>query len=166
MLAWSQAYVGTFRATLAPYWAHVEPSWAIWVCVGFFFWQALGPYWAYLGPFWAMLGHFGPRWHHSGLSLGYLGVCVGAHIAPSWAILGSVLASVLNFRPCKAFAKNSGNTTKKDNSWAAMLMVFAAIFLVVFVSFLLGHAALRLCLPDLRLILGHCKLYWPILVNL
>ena len=47
--------------------------------------QALGSYWACLGPFWAMLGHFGPRWHHSGLSLGYLGVCVGAHIAPSWA---------------------------------------------------------------------------------
>ena len=92
--------------------------------------------------------------------MGYFGVCVGAHIAPSWAILGSVLASVLNFRPCKAFAKNSGNTTKKDNSWAAMLMVFAAICLVVFVSFLLGHAALRLCLSHLRLMLGHRQLCW------
>ena len=92
--------------------------------------------------------------------MGYFGVCVGAHIAPSWAILGSVLASVLNFRPCKAFAKKKTEIPRKrTNSWAAMLMVFAAIFLVVFVSFLLGHAALRLCLPDLRLILGHCKLY-------
>ena len=33
-------------------------------------------------------------------------------------------------------------------------MVFAAMF---FVSFL-GHAAVRLCLPDLRLMLGHCGL--------
>ena len=33
-------------------------------------------------------------------------------------------------------------------------MVYAAIFFV-FVSFL-GHAAARLCLPDLGLMLGHC----------
>ena len=36
-------------------------------------------------------------------------------------------------------------------------MVFAAIFCLFFVSFL-GHAAVRLCLPDLGLMLGHCGL--------
>ena len=41
-----------------------------------------------------------------------------------------------------------------NNFWDALLMVFAAIFcLFVFLSF--GHAALRLCLPDLKLMWGH-----------
>ena len=45
-----------------------------------------------------------------------------AHVKPSWAILGSVSAFVLdlgisvslNFRPCKAFAKNTINAKPKN----------------------------------------------------
>ena len=118
-----------------------------WVRVG----TILGLSWAILGygyvwTFWAMLA---PYW---------------AHVGPFWAIFGSVSAFVLdlgismslNFRPYPAFAKNTKNTRKKYNLWTALLMVYAAIFFV-FVSFL-GHAAVRLCLPDLGLMLGHCGL--------
>ena len=84
-------------------------------------------------------GMLGQHWHHIGLMLshlGFFGVCVSAHVAPSWAILGSVLAFVLNFRPCKAFAKHTLNAEKKHNFWAALLMVFAAIFgLLLFLFF-------------------------------
>ena len=104
-------------------------------------WAILG----YVGTFWAMLA---PYW---------------AHVGPFWAIFGSVafvldlgISMSLNFRPCKAFAKNTQNTRKKYNLWTALLMVYASIFFV-FVSFL-GHAAVRLCLPDLGLMLGHCGL--------
>ena len=98
------------------------------------FWDvgpALAPYWAHVGPFWAIFG-----------SVAF--------------VLDLGISMSLNFRPCKACAKNTQNTRKKYNLWTALLMVYAAI-LFVFVSFL-GHAAVRLCLPDLGLMLGHCGL--------
>ena len=121
------------------------------VCVGLYWARVgtiLGLSWAilgYVGTFWAMLA---PYW---------------AHVGPFWAIFGSVafvldlgISMSLNSCPCKAFAKNAQNTRKKYDLWTALLMVCAAIFFV-FVSFL-GHAAVRLCLRDLGLMLGHCGL--------
>ena len=102
----------------------------------------------------------GKSWDHIRLILGHFGLPYWAHVGPFWAIFGSVSAFVLdlgismslNFRPCQAFAKNTRN---KYNLWTALLTVFAAIFrLFLFLS--LGHAAIRLCLPDLGLLLGHC----------
>ena len=105
-------------------------SWAILGYVGTF-WAMLAPYWAHVGPFWASFG-----------SVAF--------------VLDLGISMSLNFRPCKAFAKNTQNTRKKYDLRTALLMVYAAIFFV-FVSFL-GHAAVRLCLPDLGLMLGHCGL--------
>ena len=104
------------------------------VCVGLCWARVgtiLGLSWAilgYVGTFWAMLA---PYW---------------AHVGPFWAIFGSVSAFVLdlgismslNFRPCNAFAKNAINTRHEYNLWTALLMVFAAICLFVFVSFFYG----------------------------
>jgi hypothetical protein len=67
-------------------------------------------------------------------------------------VLDLGISMSLNSCPCKAFAKNAQNTRKKYDLWTALLMVCAAIFFV-FVSFL-GHAAVRLCLPDLGLYVG------------
>ena len=105
-------------------------SWAILGYVGTF-WGMLAPYWAHVGPFWASFG-----------SVAF--------------VLDLGISMSLNFRPCQAFAKNTQNTRKKYDLRTALLMVYAAIFFV-FVSFL-GHAAVRLCLPDLGLMLGHCGL--------
>ena len=69
-------YVGTFWATLAPYWAMLS--------------QELGPYWAYLGPFWAMLGHFRQHRHRVGLMLNHFSWFVGPYFGPCWDILGHV----------------------------------------------------------------------------
>ena len=98
-----------------------------------------------------MLGHFGPCWHHIGLMLAilrYFRICVGL-------CFGLGHFSVVEFSSMQCVC-TSQNTRKKYNLWTALLMVFAAIFFV-FVSFL-GHAAVRLCLPDLGLMLGHCGL--------
>ena len=120
---------------------------------------------AYLGPFWATLANFGPRWHHIGLMLS--------------AILGSVSAFALdlgisvslNFCPCKAFAKNTTNTTEKTQFLGCVAGGFCCYVLVVFVSFFcgmlhLGYACLisGLCLAIVGYvgtILGSC---WAILV--
>ena len=83
-----------------------------------------------------------------------------AHLAPFWAIFGFVSAFVLDsgisasltFRPCKRVQK----THKKKGKIQFVDYVadgFCCYFWVVFVSFL-GHAAVRLCLPDLGLMLG------------
>ena len=138
---------------LAPYWAHVQPFYGYFVvCVGLC-WARVG---TILGLSWAILGYVGTFWP--------MLAPYWAHVGPFCAIFGCVSAFVLdlgismslNFRPRKAFAQNTQNTRKKYNLWTALLMVFAAIFFV-FVSFL-GHAAVRLCLPDLGLMLGHCGL--------
>ena len=55
---------------------------------------------------------------------------------------------------CKKHNKYQGKNTIFG---AVLLMVFAAMFWLFLFSFL-GHAALRLCLPDLGLMLGHCGL--------
>ena len=132
-LSWAiLGYVGTFWATLAPYWAHVEPSWAI-------------------------LG------------------------AVSAFVLDLGISVSLNFRPCKAFAKNTINTKEKTQFLGCIADGFCCFFFGCFCFFLLGHAALRLCLPNLGLMLGHwglcrhhiglmlshfgvfCGLCWPLL---
>ena len=61
----------------------------------------------------------------------------------------------LNFRPCNTFVKHTRYHKYQENNnfWGALLMVFASIFWV-FVLLSLGHAALRLCLPDLKLSWG------------
>ena len=135
--------VGTFWATLAPYLANVG---AIFLArVGNHIRLILG----HFGLCWDILGHVGTILGSCCSILRYFRICVGLCFG-----LGHSVS--LNFRPCKAFAQNTQNTRKKYNLWTAWLMVFAAIFFV-FVSFL-GHAAVRLCLPDLGLMLGHCGL--------
>ena len=69
----------------------------------------------------------GKSWDQIRLILGYVGtfwaILARAHVGPSWAILGSVLAFVLDldipvslkFRLCKAFAKRNINTKSKHN---------------------------------------------------
>ena len=123
------------------------------VCVGFC-WARVAPIlglsWAilgYVGTFWAMLA---PYW---------------AHVGPFWAIFGSVSAFVLdlgismplNFRPCPAFAKKHQKYKENIQFVDCVADGFCCYFLLVFVSFL-GHATVRLCLPDLGLMLGHCGL--------
>ena len=93
-LSWAIfGYVGTFWATLAPYWAMLSHFGGILWFLLAFVGQELGPYWAYLGPFWAMLGHFGQRWHRIGLMLSHFsGILwfVGPYFEPCWDILGHV----------------------------------------------------------------------------
>ena len=151
-MAPSASFLPMFSGMLGQRWHHIGLMFShfrgiLWFVLAFVG-QELGPHWPYLGPFWAMLGHFGACWHH---------------IGPFRAIFGSVafvldlgISMSLNFRPCKAFAKNTQNTRNKYDLQTALLMVYASI-LFVFVSFL-GHAAVRLCLPDLGLMLGHCGL--------
>ena len=62
------------------------------------------------------------------------------------------------FRPCKAFPKNTVNTSKKYTFLIFLLMVFAPFF-CYFCCSLFGYAALGLCLPDLGLLLGHSRLF-------
>ena len=64
-LSWAiLGYVGTFWATLAPYWVMLSHF----NCILWFLLAFVGQE---LGPYWAMLGHFGQRWHHIGLMLGH-----------------------------------------------------------------------------------------------
>ena len=160
-LSWAiLGYVGTFSAPLAPYWVMLSHfSCILWFLLAFVG-QELGPYWAYLGPFWAMLGHFGQRWHHIGLMLGHFAL---------FSDLCRPLFWTWAFRPCKAFAQNTQNTRKKYNLWTALLMVFAAIFLFLFLSWgmlQLGYVCLisGLCwaiVGYVGTILGSC---WAILL--
>ena len=91
---------------VGPYWARVGTilglSWAILGYVGTF-WAMLAPYWAHVGPFWAIFG-----------SVAF--------------VLDLGISVFLNFRPCKAFAKNTQNTRNKYDLQTALLMVYAAIF--------------------------------------
>ena len=139
------------------------------------------PYWVCLGPFWAMLGHFGLCWARVGTILGLSWAILGyvgtfwamlepywAHLGPFWALFGSVSAFVLDsgisasltFRPCKRVQKTPKKPEKIHQKYQEKIQFvdylaggFCCYFLVVFVSFL-GHAAVRLCLPDLGLMLG------------
>ena len=110
-------------------WARVEAilglSWAILGYVGTF-WAMLAPYWAHVGPFCAIFG------------------------SVSAFVLDLGISMSLNFRPCKAFAKNTQNTRKKIQFVDSVADGFCSFFLV---SFLVN---VRLCLPDLGLMLGHC----------
>ena len=74
-------------------------SWAILGYVGTF-WATLAPYWAHVGPFCAIFGSVSAFALDLGISMS------------------------LNFRPCKAFAKNTQNTREKYNLWTALLIVF------------------------------------------
>ena len=73
-----------------------------WICrsCGCRLGRRFGPYWVYLRPSLAMLGHFGPCWHHIGLTLSHFGLF--------WEL----------FCPCKAFARNTVNTSKKYTFWS------------------------------------------------
>ena len=103
--------------------------------------QELGPHWPYLGPFWAMLGHFGAS--------GYFRIC--------GLCFGLGHFNVIEFSSMQGVLQKTPKIPGKTyNLRTALLMVYASIFFV-FVSFL-GHAAVRLCLPDLGLMLGHCGL--------
>ena len=108
-------------------------------------WAILG----YVGTFWATLA---PYW---------------AHVGPFCAIFGSVSAFVLDL----GISSMQGVCTKHPKYQEKIQFVdcvadgFCCYFFV-FVSFL-GHAAVRLCLPDLGLMLGHfvvfCGLRLPLL---
>ena len=134
-------------------------------------WAILG----YVGTFWAMLDK---SWDHIGLVLGHFGLCwdilghVGAILGSSWAILGYFRICVglcfglghffvVDFSSMQACAKNTkkykehiNQKYQEKNQFVDYVSDgFCCYFLVVFVSFL-GHAAVRLCLPDLGLMLG------------
>ena len=111
-----------------------------------------------------MLGYFELCRHHIGLMLSHLGLFWGlAHVAPSWAILGFVL----NSRPGKAFAQKHRKYQEKTQFLGCVADGFGCVF----------WAALRLCLPDHRLMLlcwyhvglmlsnfcVFCGLCWPLL---
>jgi len=91
-----------------------------------------------------MLSHFG----------GFCGLCWPL-LGKSWDHIGFIFThfSVVEFSSMQHVRKTYHKYKEKNNFWGALLMVFAAIFwLFVFLSF--GHAALRLCLPDLKLMGG------------
>ena len=98
-----------------------------------------------------MLGHVGHFWAGNfaifRAILGHVGTILGS----CWALLGSVLAFVifvLDLGICVSF------NFVHASLWAALLYnVFDAIFWLSF-FFILGHAWLRLCLPDLKLMGG------------
>ena len=113
----------------------------------------LGPYWAYLGPFWAMLGHLG----HVGTILGscwailgYFRICVGL-------CFGLGHFNVVKFSSIPGVCKKHQKYQEQIQFVDCVADGFCCYFSFVFVSFL-GHAAVRLCLPDLGLMLGHCGL--------
>ena len=111
---------GSFDMSHEPHGSQAHGRIPYWACVGTI-WAMLEPYWAHLGPFWALFG------------------------SVSAFVLDSGMSASLTFRPCKACAKNTKNTRKKYNLWTTLLMVFAFIFLVVFVSFF-RHAVIGLSL--------------------
>ena len=111
------AYVGPLWAMSAPYWAHVGPF----CCILWFAFAFVEPFLrVFCGLCWALLGK---SWDHIRVILGhfdYVGTFWAmlapywAHVGPFWAIFGSVafvldlgISMSLNFRPCKAFAKNT-----------------------------------------------------------
>ena len=118
---------------LAPYWAHVEPL--LGVLCGLC-WPLLGKSWDHIG---LILGHFGlcwdiwAMWHHIGLMLGHFGLfsdlCVGL-------CFGLGHFNVVKFSSIPGVCKKHEKYQNKYNLWTALLMVFAAIFSFVFVSFL------------------------------
>ena len=87
--------------------------------------QALGSYLGYLGPFWVMWGHLGLCRHHIGLMLSHLGLFWGLSWGSYCAIVG-YFGVCVGF--CLKFSSITASTEKKHNFWAAMLMVFVAIF--------------------------------------
>ena len=137
--------------------------------------------------FWLRRPHFCPCCALLGFwaSVGtILGSCL-SHLGLFYAILGSVSAFVLdlgisvslNFRPCKAFAKNTINTKEKTQFLGCVADRFCCYFLVVFVSFFCGMLHLSYACLSSRLcwaiggyvgtILSHvgvfCGLCWPLL---
>ena len=113
------------------------------VCVGLC-WARVG---TILGLSWAILGYVGTFW---------------ATLAPYWAILRYFLICVglcfgLGHFSVVEFSSMQGVCTKHPKYQQKIQFVdsvadgFCCFF---FVSFL-GHAAVRLCLPDLGLMLGH-----------
>ena len=104
---------------LAQSWAPIEQFYTLlyFVVCEVFVGQELGPYWVYLGPSLAMLGHFGPCWHHIGLMLSHFGLF--------WEL----------FCPCKAFARNTVNTSKKY-TFGLVADGLCSLFWVMFVSLL------------------------------
>ena len=139
-LCWALwAMLGHSGATLSHLWGIL---WFLYVAVGFCWARIgtiLGSSWAILGSSWAILGHFR--------------ICVGL-------CFGLGHFSVVDFSSMQACAKNTKNIRKNTPKIPGKIQFvdyvadgFCCYFLVVFVSFL-GHAAVRLCLPDLGLMLG------------
>ena len=98
-------------------------------CVSF----SLGTRWDHIG---FVLGHIKPCWHHIELTLN--------HFALFWEL----------FRPCTAFARNTVNTGKIYTFWSRSWWFLPPCF-GYFCCSLFWYAALRLCLSDLGLLLGH-----------
>ena len=123
------------------------------VCVGLC-WARVG---TILGLSWAILGYvgtFGPCWHHIGLMLGHFGLfsdlCVGL-------CFGLGHFNVVKFSSIPGVCKKHQKYQEQIQFVDCVADGFCCYFSFVFVSFL-GHAAVRLCLPDLGLMLGHCGL--------
>ena len=140
-------------------------------------WASVG---TILGSCWALLGVFcglcrpllGKSWDHIRLILGHFGLCwdilghVGTILGSCWAILGYFRIcvglcfglghfNVVEFSSMPGVCKKHQKYQEKIQFVDCVADGFCCYFSFVFVSFL-GHAAIRLCLPDLGLLLGHC----------
>ena len=109
-----------------------------------------------LGLCWAIVGYVGTILGSCWAILVDFVVCVGLCWARVGTILGlfSHISVSLNFRSCNTFVKHTINIKKTTifgmRCWWFLLRFFGCL---CFLSF--GHAALRLCLLDLKLMGGH-----------
>ena len=94
-----------------------------------------------LGLSWLILSHFGPHWDHIGPMMSHFGLCAGLYLV-----------------------KNTVNAQKKTAFLGCVADVFDAILNYIF-SFLLGHAALRLCWPYLKLMLSKNSIHVGLLLR-
>ena len=127
-------------------------------------WAILGYVSAMLGSCWTISVYLGPSWDHIGFlswaTLGHAGTILGS----CWAILGYIGLMLSHFGLfwelfclCKAFARNTVNTSKKYTFWSRCWWSLLP-FLGYVCFFPSGYAAISLCLPDLGLMLDHSGL--------
>ena len=120
------------------------------VCVGLCWARVgtiLGLSWAIFVQCWDILGHVGTILGSCWAILGYFRICVGL-------CFGLGHFNVVEFSSMPGVCKKHQKYQARIQFVDCVADGFCCYFLFVFVSFL-GHAAVRLCLLDLGLMLGH-----------